>query len=60
MGILNNLGLENANFVIDFEEVKASEQGIENIKFLLEEKKIYQLNLIDTNPKNNPQPPSKV
>lgn len=34
MGILNNLGLENANFVIDFEEVKASEQGIENIKFL--------------------------
>ena len=34
MAILNNLGLENANFVINFEEVKASEQGIENIKFL--------------------------
>ena len=41
-------------------EKKIAKQMYDNLKFLLEEKKIYQLNLIDTNPKNNPQPPSKV
>ena len=32
--ILNSLGLENANFSVLFDDVKPSENGIDNIKFL--------------------------
>ena len=40
-------------------EKKIAERIYNKLYFLLKEKKIYQLDLIDTNPKNNPQPPSK-
>jgi len=32
--ILNSLGLENANFLVEFNDEKPSENGIDNIKFL--------------------------
>ena len=34
MILLKNLGLENAKFLIVFDQVKASSDGIDNIKFL--------------------------
>ena len=34
MSILSNLGLENANFSIQFSECKPSGDGIDNINFL--------------------------
>ena len=34
MSILSNLGLENANFLIQFTECKPSEDGVDNINFL--------------------------
>ena len=34
VSILKNLGLDNANFIIDFTKVKSSSEGNENIEFL--------------------------
>ena len=47
MAILNYLGLENAKFSIEFEKVKPSKNGLENVNFLFSANPDQQLAPID-------------